>query len=89
MNYKRAYFIGVGGIGMSSIARYFNAIDVEVLGYDKTETALTKTLIEEGIKVRYHADLDFVSQLTDTDLVVFTPAIPKDFPEFDILKKNH
>jgi UDP-N-acetylmuramate--alanine ligase len=88
MNYKRAYFIGVGGIGMSAIARYFNAVGVEVIGYDKTETVLTKRLIKEGIKVRYHADLDFVSQLTDADLVVFTPAIPAEFPEFDILKKN-
>lgn len=89
MNYKRAYFIGVGGIGMSAIARYFNAVGVEVFGYDKTETVLTKKLEEEGVNVRYHHDVNFVSQLTDSDLVVFTPAIPSEFPEFEVLKKNN
>ena len=48
---KKAYFIGIGGIGMSALARFFQHQGVMVTGYDKTETALTQTLAEEGIKV--------------------------------------
>ena len=50
---QRIYFIGIGGIGMSAIARYFNTKGVIVSGYDKTETPLTKQLIAEGIKVHF------------------------------------
>ena len=50
------YFVGIGGIGMSAIARYFNAIGVEVHGYDKTATKLTKTLESEGIQIHYTDD---------------------------------
>ncbi|WP_462255075.1 Mur ligase domain-containing protein [Ferruginibacter sp.] len=53
----RIYFIGIGGIGMSALARYFNAKNVIVGGYDKTETALTKQLAAEGIKVHYEDNI--------------------------------
>ena len=50
-NFKRAYFVGVGGIGMSALARYFYSLGWEVSGYDKTETPLTLALKEEGISI--------------------------------------
>src|SRR5258707_294384 len=55
---KKVYFIGIGGIGMSALARYFKFHGREVSGYDKTETPLTKMLVEEGIPVHYEDDLD-------------------------------
>jgi UDP-N-acetylmuramate--alanine ligase len=74
------YFIGIGGIGMSSLARYFKAMGRNVFGYDKTTSALTETLVLEGIPVSY---IDQVPQLPslvlekENTLVVYTPAIPE------------
>ncbi len=73
---KKVYFIGVGGIGMSAIARFFNARGVLVAGYDKTATALTDQLIKEGILVHFVDDPSFCT--TDFDAIVYTPAIPSD-----------
>lgn len=70
------YFIGIGGIGMSAIARYFNTRGVAVAGYDKTETDLTRQLNAEGIKVYYTEELDVLPE--KIDLVVYTPAVPAD-----------
>lgn len=72
---KKVYFIGIGGIGMSALARYFKFHGREVSGYDKTETPLTKKLVEEGIPVHYVDDLEQAPK--DVDLVVYTPAMPK------------
>jgi len=71
---KRIFFIGIGGIGMSAIARYFHQSGLIVSGYDKTETVLTKKLVEEGIKISYVDQIEILDK--DADLVVFTPAIP-------------
>ena len=73
---KSIYFIGIGGIGMSALARYFRLHGKRVGGYDKTETVLTKTLIQEGVSVNYADDPDSVPK--DVQLVVYTPAIPND-----------
>ena len=73
-NLHRVYFIGIGGIGMSALARYFNGRGAEVFGYDKTETRLTKTLVSEGMKIHYEDDLKNIPD--QVDLVVYTPAIP-------------
>ncbi len=73
------YFIGIGGIGMSNLARYFKNKGAIVSGYDKTETALTKQLAEEGIKVHYEDNVEFIDR--QAKLVVYTPAIPKDHKE--------
>lgn len=73
---RKAYFIGIGGIGMSAIARFFHSRGVEVYGYDKTATALTKMLVEEGIAVHYVDDAANCPE--DADVVVYTPAIPED-----------
>jgi UDP-N-acetylmuramate--alanine ligase len=71
---KRIYFIGIGGIGMSALARYFRFHGREVSGYDKTPTILTHELEKEGIFVHYEENLDLIPK--DVDLVVYTPAIP-------------
>src|SRR5580765_6789946 len=73
---KNIYFIGIGGIGMSALARYFRLHGKTVSGYDKTETTLTKELVKEGIPVSYKDDPDSIPK--DVQLVVYTPAIPKD-----------
>lgn len=73
---RRAYFVGIGGIGMSALARYFNSKGVEVFGYDKTPTSLTETLRSEGIVVQFVDDPAFCP--AHVDVVVYTPAIPAD-----------
>jgi UDP-N-acetylmuramate--alanine ligase len=75
-NIHNIYFIGIGGIGMSALARYFRFQGKSVSGYDKTETVLTKMLMEEGIPISYIDDLSTIPK--DVQLVVYTPAIPKD-----------
>ncbi|MDP4129358.1 MAG: UDP-N-acetylmuramate--L-alanine ligase [Bacteroidota bacterium] len=75
-NIKAVYFIGIGGIGMSALARYFRSQGKKVRGYDKTETALTKQLMKEGIGVEYVDNPDSLPK--DVQLVVYTPAIPGD-----------
>jgi UDP-N-acetylmuramate--alanine ligase len=76
---RKVYFIGIGGIGMSAIARYFHSKGIEVSGYDKTETELTKQLEEEGISIRYKEDVNIIPK--DADLVAYTPAVPHDHAE--------
>ena len=71
---KKVYFIGVGGIGMSAIARFFHARGVFVAGYDKTPTALTDQLVKEGIVVHFVDDPSHCT--SDFDAIVYTPAIP-------------
>jgi len=73
-NIQRVYFIGIGGIGMSAIARFFNENGVHVSGYDRTETALTRQLEAEGMQVHYTDDVNLVDP--QASLVVYTPAIP-------------
>lgn len=79
------YFVGIGGIGMSAIARYFNAIGIEVHGYDKTATTLTKTLESEGIQIHYTDDLTKIP--AKLDLVVYTPAVPDSLQELQHLRQ--
>lgn len=89
-SYKSIYFLGIGGIGMSALARYFKSKGFEVNGYDKTQTPLTDNLVKEGIGVHFE-DLgesvkELVGELSET-LVVLTPAIPKDMQEWNWLKE--
>ena len=78
---EHVYFIGIGGIGMSAIARYYNAKGYKVSGYDKTPSPLTHALEAEGIDVHYEDNISFVPKDVDNTLVVYTPAIPKDMGE--------
>ncbi|MBD0331493.1 MAG: UDP-N-acetylmuramate--L-alanine ligase [Chitinophagaceae bacterium] len=80
------YFIGIGGIGMSAIARYFHSRDVEVQGYDKAQTELTRQLESEGIKIHYEENVNLIPK--EVDLVVYTPAIPIDHRELVYYQNN-
>ena len=84
---SRTYFIGVGGIGMSAIARYFLSKGVKVSGYDKTPTPLSIQLEKEGIVIHYEDNIELLDK--NADLVVYTPAIPKDHKEFNYYKENN
>ncbi|MDM1352697.1 UDP-N-acetylmuramate--L-alanine ligase [Myroides marinus] len=96
---KSVFFIGIGGIGMSALARYFKFIGKNVAGYDKTPTQLTDELKEAGIDIHFEDNLDLVSDVyrdKESTLVVVTPAIPKAHSEwnyfiekgFDIRKRS-
>ncbi len=91
-NLHTVYFLGVGGIGMSAIARYFNSLDCEVSGYDKTKTVLTTQLETEGISIHYSENInqipESIKQQTEGTLVVYTPAIPDNNAEFEYLKEQ-
>jgi UDP-N-acetylmuramate--alanine ligase len=82
----KIYFIGIGGIGMSALARYFKSKGCRVSGYDKTETDLTKQLVKEGIAVHYIEDPVAVPK--DVQAVVYTPAIPADMKELEYYRQN-
>jgi len=84
---KKIYFIGIGGIGMSALARYFNSRQVEVFGYDKTETKLTKKLVGEGMEIHFEDDVSQIPE--EVDLVVFTPAIPNSHDELNYFLENN
>ncbi|MFJ1351018.1 UDP-N-acetylmuramate--L-alanine ligase [Capnocytophaga canimorsus] len=90
-NIQNVYFIGIGGIGMSALARYFKAIGKNVCGYDRTPTEITNTLENEGIKVHFTEDeanipSDFKN--VENTLVVYTPAVPKMHVELVFFQKN-
>jgi UDP-N-acetylmuramate--alanine ligase len=91
-NYKYIYFLGIGGIGMSALARWFKVNGFEVAGYDRTPTPLTDALIEEGISVHFEDEIAQIPlhfrQYIEQTLVVLTPAIPKDHAEYNYLKNN-
>ncbi|MGB1316506.1 MAG: Mur ligase domain-containing protein, partial [Chitinophagales bacterium] len=85
-NIKNIYFLGIGGIGMSALARYFNANGKKVKGYDKTKSPLTEKLTAEGIEICFEDDIDLLDK--ETDLVVYTPAIPKDHQQYNWYVEN-
>ena len=85
------YFIGIGGIGMSALARYFNTNGKVVAGYDRTPTDITEMLEKEGIKVHFTDELDAIPNSfknVETTLVVYTPAVPKDHKELVFFQEN-
>jgi UDP-N-acetylmuramate--alanine ligase len=87
------YFLGIGGIGMSALARYFLAMGKQVAGYDKTPTKLTAELIAEGMTVHYEEDVNaipvsFKSTEKNSVLVVYTPAVPKEHQEYVFFNTN-
>lgn len=80
------YFLGIGGIGMSALARFFHLHGKQVSGYDKTPTELTKQLEKEGISITYTDSLETLME--QPDLVVLTPAIPKDHIQWNYYKET-
>jgi UDP-N-acetylmuramate--alanine ligase len=80
------YFLGIGGIGMSAIARYFNSKGLKVKGYDKTETLLTKKMVEEGIEIHFEDNVNLIDK--ELAFVVYTPAIPTNHQEYNYLLNN-
>lgn len=80
------YFLGIGGIGMSALARYFIAKGYHVQGYDRTATSLTKELENEGMIIHYTENTDLIPP--ETGLVIYTPAIPASNTELQHLQKS-
>ena len=78
-DYKYVYLIGIGGIGMSAVARWYNAQSIQVFGYDRASSALTDQLIQEGIKIHFEDRVDAIPEQImhhrAQSLIVYTPAI--------------
>lgn len=86
-NIKKIYFVGIGGIGMSALARFFRERGAAVSGYDRTETELTQSLSAEGMKIHYDDNTDLLDKAVE--LVVYTPAIPADHKELNWYRDNN
>ncbi len=86
--YRNIYFIGIGGIGMSAIARYWKFKGLTVSGYDKTPSDLTASLEKEGIAVHYEDDVNCIPKDIENTLVVYTPAIPENLGELKYVKEH-
>ena len=90
---KIVYMLGIGGIGMSALARYFNVSGCKVAGYDKTSTPLTDELKNEGIQIHFEDDIKIAESVlknsaAENVLIIYTPAIPKDHREMNFLKEK-
>ena len=85
---RNVYFIGIGGIGMSALARYYRFLGYEVSGYDRTPTDLTAALVSEGISVHYEDRPDLIPADVDGTLVVYTPAVPADLNEMVFVREK-
>ena len=90
--YDNIYFLGIGGIGMSALARWFMKKGLKVSGYDRTATTLTTGLQDEGMTIHFEDGVQFIPKEVienkDKTLVIFTPAIPKDHKEYNFLKEK-
>ena len=90
-NYTKIYFLGIGGIGMSALARYYMHEGYRVAGYDRTATPLTRALEVEGAEVHYEDDIELIPEdmrSAEDTLVVLTPAIPSDHKEWAWLREQ-
>ena len=91
MNFERVYFLGIGGIGMSALARYFIHEGKAVAGYDRTPSPLTAQLEAEGIEIHYEDDVRLIPEpflMRESTIVVYTPAVPSDHSELVYLLSN-
>jgi UDP-N-acetylmuramate--alanine ligase len=88
--FRKVYFLGIGGIGMSALARWFKAHQYQVAGYDKTPTSLTKTLSDEEIYIIFDENVMLLPEdfLPEDTLVVYTPAVPSDNLLLQYFRKN-
>lgn len=90
-NISNVYFLGIGGIGMSALARYFHAQGKKVAGYDRTSTPLTQLLEKEGMQIHYQDEVsaiprDFLNK--EKTLIIYTPAVPSDHKEYIFLREQ-
>lgn len=88
----RVYFIGIGGIGMSALARYFSSLGMEIAGYDRMSTNLTSQLSSEGMNIHFEDDVDMIpSRFLNKEgtLIIYTPAISSDHKEYNYFIKNN
>lgn len=86
------YFIGIGGIGMSALARYFKFLGKNIAGYDKTQTPLTQELSDLGINIHYSDDINLIGAVykdKETTLIVYTPAVPNGHSEYQYFLRNN
>ena len=83
---KHLYFLGIGGIGMSALARYYHSQGAQVSGYDLTPSPLTKQLEDEGLAIHYEDRPDLLPTLIDA--VIYTPAVPKDLKEYQEIQRR-
>ena len=91
-NKKSIYFLGIGGIGMSALARYFISKGYKVAGYDRTRTHITDALTSEGAEIFYDENIELIPQYClnpEETLVVYTPAIPANHKGFEYFKANN
>lgn len=86
--YNKIYFIGIGGIGMSAIARYYKFKGMAVSGYDRTPSPLTRALESEGISVHYEDNIDYIPTDVENTLIVYTPAVPNDMKELCYVREK-
>lgn len=92
IDYKNFFFVGIGGIGMSALARYFNSFEKKIAGYDKSASVLTNKLIEEGCQITYEDQADKIpkTHLSSKDtLVVYTPAIPEEHRQLKFFQEKN
>jgi len=90
--FTKYYFLGIGGIGMSALARYFHAKGFQVAGYDRSESVLTAELLTEGIKVSFDENVDqipFVYTNSENTLVILTPAIQQNHPQLAYFREHN
>ena len=87
-NFKSIYFIGIGGIGMSALAHYFVNQGAKVSGYDRNKTELTKELENIGVEISYDEKIDFLEDVKNIQLAIFTPAINQENIYFQYFKKS-
>ncbi len=87
-NFKSIYFIGIGGIGMSALAHYFVNQGAKVSGYDRNKTELTKELENIGVEISYNEKIDFLEDVKNIQLAIFTPAINQENIYFQYFKKS-
>jgi UDP-N-acetylmuramate--alanine ligase len=88
--YDSVYFLGIGGIGMSALARWFRLNGMKIAGYDRTATPLTHELIEEGMEIYFEDKIELIPGYINPErtLVVLTPAVPKSHLQFNYLREN-
>ena len=86
--YNNIYLIGIGGIGMSALARWFHHSGSRVSGYDRTPSPITRALEEEGIPVHFEDNASFIPPDTDRTLVIYTPAVPQEMGELSYARSR-